>query len=158
MEREFDRKIVLEDGSVYYGYGFGSMKDVICEIVFNTSMAGYQEIVSDPSYTYQMVVMTYPLIGNYGITDDDFETKVPTIGALVVRDYNDMPSNFRYTKTLSELMAENNIPGIYGVDTRKLTRSIRDFGSRKAIITDAAATRRICAFAPRRNRRSRTTR
>lgn len=139
MEREFDRKIVLEDGSVYYGYGFGSMKDVICEIVFNTSMAGYQEIVSDPSYTYQMVVMTYPLIGNYGITDDDFETKVPTIGALVVRDYNDMPSNFRYTKTLSELMAENNIPGIYGVDTRKLTRSIRDFGSRKAIITDAAA-------------------
>lgn len=137
MERKFDRKIILEDGSVYYGYGFGSREDRVLEIVFNTSMAGYQEIVSDPSYTYQMVVMTYPLIGNYGITDDDFETKVPTIGGLAVRDYNDMPSNFRYTKTLDELLAENNIPGIYGIDTRKLARSIRDYGSRKAIITSA---------------------
>lgn len=140
MDRKFDRKIVLEDKSTYYGYGFGSGKDKICEIVFNTSMAGYQEIVSDPSYTYQMVVMTYPLIGNYGITDDDFETKTPTIGALVVRDYNDMPSNFRYTKTLDELLTENDIPGIYGIDTRKLARSIRDFGSRKAIIVDADAS------------------
>ena len=75
MAREFDRKIVLEDGSEYVGYGFGSDEDRVCEIVFNTSMAGYQEIISDPSYTYQMVVMTYPIIGNYGITDDDFETK-----------------------------------------------------------------------------------
>lgn len=137
MERKFDRKLVLEDGSVYYGYGFGSRSERVCELVFNTSMVGYQEIVSDPSYTYQMVVMTYPLIGNYGITDDDFETKTPTIGGMVVRDYNDMPSNFRYTKTLDELLSENNIPGIYGIDTRKLTRSIRDFGSRKVLITDA---------------------
>lgn len=137
MDRKFDRKIILEDGSVYLGYGFGSREDKVLEIVFNTSMVGYQEIVSDPSYTYQMVIMTYPLIGNYGITDDDFETKVPTIGGLAVRDYNDMPSNFRYTKTLDELLCENNIPGIYGIDTRKLARSIRDFGSRKAIITDA---------------------
>lgn len=137
MERKFDRKLVLEDGSVYYGYGFGSRSERVCELVFNTSMVGYQEIVSDPSYTYQMVVMTYPLIGNYGITDDDFETKTPTIGGMVVRDYNDMPSNFRYTKTLDELLAENNIPGIYGIDTRKLARSIRDFGSRKVLITDA---------------------
>ena len=137
MERKFDRKLVLEDGSVYYGYGFGSKSERVCELVFNTSMVGYQEIVSDPSYTYQMVVMTYPLIGNYGITDDDFETKTPTIGGMVVRDYNDMPSNFRYTKTLDELLTENNIPGIYGIDTRKLARSIRDFGSRKVLITDA---------------------
>lgn len=137
MERKFDRKLVLEDGSVYYGYGFGSESERVCELVFNTSMVGYQEIVSDPSYTYQMVVMTYPLIGNYGITDDDFETKTPTIGGMVVRDYNDMPSNFRYTKTLDELLTENNIPGIYGIDTRKLARSIRDFGSRKVLITDA---------------------
>ena len=137
MDRKFDRKIILEDGSVYYGYAFGSREDRVLEIVFNTSMVGYQEIVSDPSYTYQMVVMTYPLIGNYGITDDDYETKVPTIGGLAVRDYNDMPSNFRYTKTLDELLTENNIPGIYGIDTRKLARSIRDFGSRKAIITSA---------------------
>ena len=132
----FNKKIVLEDGEEYLGYGFGADVESICEIVFNTSMVGYQEIVSDPSYTYQMVVMTYPLIGNYGITDDDYETKQPTIGGLIVREYNDLPSNFRYTKTLSEYLEENNIPGIYGIDTRKLTRSVRDKGSRKVIITD----------------------
>ena len=134
--KNFNKKIVLEDGEEYSGYGFGADKEAICEIVFNTSMVGYQEIVSDPSYTYQMVVMTYPLIGNYGITDEDYETKQPTIGGLVVREYNDIPSNFRYTKTLSEYLEENNIPGIQGIDTRKLTRSIRDKGSRKVIITD----------------------
>ena len=136
MKDDFNRKIVLEDGSEYYGYGFGYHTDRVCEIVFNTSMVGYQEIVSDPSYTYQMVVMTYPLIGNYGITDEDFETKVPTIGGLVVREYNDLPSNFRYTKTLSEILEENKIPGIWGVDTRKIGRSIRDLGSRRVYITD----------------------
>lgn len=120
------------------GYGFGKEVDKICEIVFNTSMVGYQEIVSDPSYTYQMVVMTYPLIGNYGITDDDYETINPTIGGLIVREYNDIPSNFRYTKTLSEYLEDNDIPGISGIDTRKLTRSIREKGSRKALITSAS--------------------
>ena len=79
--------------------------------------------------------MTYPLIGNYGITDEDYETKQPIIGGLIVRDYNDIPSNFRYTKTLAEYLEENNIPGVYGIDTRKLTRSIRGKGTRKAIIT-----------------------
>ena len=131
------RKLVLEDGAEYYGEGFGSERDAVCEIVFNTSMVGYQEIISDPSYTYQAVVMTYPLIGNYGIADEDFETKVPSIGGLIVREYNDLPSNFRYTKTLSEVMEEYKIPGLSGVDTRALTRSIRDFGSRRGIITDA---------------------
>ena len=135
-----DRKIILEDGSEYYGYGFGSRVDRVCEIVFNTSMVGYQEIVSDPSYTDQMVVMTYPLIGNYGITDDDYESKNISIGGLIVRDYNDMPSNFRYTKTLAELLEENGVPGITGVDTRKLTRSIRDIGSRRVLITDPATS------------------
>ncbi len=139
--KEINKKIVLEDGEEYYGFGFGADKEAICEIVFNTSMVGYQEIVSDPSYTYQMVVMTYPLIGNYGITDDDYETKQPTIGGMIVRQYNDHPSNFRYTKTLSEYLEENNIPGIYGVDTRKLTRSIREKGSRKVIITDAKVSK-----------------
>lgn len=134
--RDFDRKIILEEGSEYLGYGFGSRDSRVLEIVFNTSMVGYQEIVSDPSYTYQAVVMTYPLIGNYGITDDDFESKLVSVGGLIVRDYNDMPSNFRYTKTLSELLEENGVPGVSGVDTRKLTRSIRDIGSRRAIITD----------------------
>ena len=139
--KEFDKKIVLEDGEEYFGYGFGANVESINEIVFNTSVVGYQEICSDPSYTYQMVVMTYPLIGNYGITDDDYETNKPTIGGLIVREYNDMPSNFRYTKTLSEYMEENGIPGIQGVDTRKLTRSIRDKGSRKVIITDISTSK-----------------
>ncbi|MGN1096008.1 MAG: glutamine-hydrolyzing carbamoyl-phosphate synthase small subunit [Eubacteriales bacterium] len=136
MAGKMNRKIVLEDGAEYFGYGFGENTNRVCEIVFNTSMVGYQEIVSDPSYTYQAVVMTYPLIGNYGIADDDFETKTPTIGALIVREYNDLPSNFRYTKTLSEILEENHIPGISGIDTRKLTCSIRDLGSRKVLITD----------------------
>ena len=133
--RTYDCKIVLEDGSEYLGYRFGSVEDRVCEIVFNTSMVGYQEIVSDPSYTDQAVVMTYPLIGNYGITDEDYETKTPTIGGLIVREYNDIPSNFRYTKTLSEMMEEYHVPGISGIDTRKLTRSIRDLGSRRMLIT-----------------------
>lgn len=141
MAKQMMKKIVLEDGSEYRGYGFGADNDRVCEIVFNTSMVGYQEIVSDPSYTDQMVVMTYPLIGNYGITDEDYETKSPTIGGLIVREYNDLPSNFRYTKTLSETMEEYHIPGIAGIDTRRLTRSIRDFGSRRVLITSADTPR-----------------
>ena len=136
-----NRKLVLANGMVFEGVGFGSNKTVIAEIVFNTSMVGYQEILSDSSYCGQIVCMTYPLIGNYGITDDDYETTKPTIGGLIVREYNDIPSNFRYTKTLSEYLEENNIPGIYGVDTRMLTRSIRDKGSRKVIITDITTTK-----------------
>ncbi len=136
--KPFNKKIVLENGAEFYGYGFGADKEAINEIVFNTSMVGYQEIISDPSYTDQMVCMTYPLIGNYGMTDEDYETKVPTMGGLIVREYNDLPSNFRYTKTLSEVLDEYNIPAISGVDTRKITRIIRDEGSQKVIITDAS--------------------
>ena len=95
MMKKFDRKLILSDGSEYYGYGFGSKHEKITEIVFNTSLVGYQEILSDPSYTYQTVVMAYPLIGNYGMTEEDFETDIPTIGGLALRDYNDQPSNFR---------------------------------------------------------------
>ena len=141
MMKAYNKKLILEDGSEYLGYSFGADVEVVCEIVFNTSMVGYQEIVSDPSYTYQAVVMSYPLIGNYGITDEDYESKMPTIGALIVRDYNDNPSNFRYTKTLSELLEEGGIPGIYGVDTRKIVRSIRDLGSRRVLITNASTTK-----------------
>lgn len=135
---EYNKKLILEDGQEYYGYSFGDDGDKVCEIVFNTSMVGYQEILSDPSYTYQAVVMTYPLIGNYGMADDDYETVTPTIGAMIVREYNDEPSNFRSTATLSEVMKKFGIPGISGIDTRKLTRSIRDHGSRKVLITDAS--------------------
>lgn len=137
MGKEFHKKIILEDGQEYYGYGFGSDRSAVLEIVFQTSMIGYQEILSDPSYTNQAVVMTYPLIGNYGMADEDYERENLTLGALIVREYNDEPSNFRSTSTLGAVMERYDIPGIYGVDTRKLGRSIRDFGSRKALITDA---------------------
>lgn len=135
--KPYDKKIVLENGKEFYGYGFGTDVTAINELVFNTSMVGYQEIISDPSYTDQMVCMTYPLIGNYGMTDEDYETKVPTMGGLIVREYNDLPSNFRYTKTLSEVLLEYDIPGISGVDTRMITRIIRDEGSQKVMICDA---------------------
>ena len=139
-----ERKIVLESGEEYYGYGFGAECEKVCEIVFNTSMVGYQEILSDPSYTYQAVVMTYPLIGNYGMCDDDYETAHPTLGAFIVREYNDLPSNFRCTSTLSEIMKKYNIPGIYGVDTRKITRIIRSQGSQKVLITKANTPKEKC--------------
>ena len=128
------RKLVMENGTSFLGTSFGATHDVICEMVFNTSMVGYQEIVTDPSYTEQMVVMTYPLIGNYGIADDDHETKVPTMGALVVREYNDLPSNFRSAETLGHLLETYNIPGIQGVDTRRIARMIRNEGSQRAMI------------------------
>ena len=140
MDLGYNKKLILEDGSEYYGYGFGSDKEHVTEIVFNTSPVGYQEIVSDPSYAYQTVVMSYPLIGNYGINNEDFETMTPTIGGLVVREYNDKPSNFRSCKTLSDLMKQFDIPGISGIDTRKLSRSIRNGGSRKALITDISTS------------------
>ena len=138
MLREFDRKLITEDGAEYPGYGFGAVKDVVLELVFNTSPVGYQEILSDPSYTDQAVVMTYPLIGNYGMCADDYETETPTIGALIVREYNGEPSNFRAEESLGSVMARYGIPGISGLDTRKLNRSIRDLGSRKALLTSVS--------------------
>ena len=141
MIREFDRKLILEDGTEVLGYSFGAQCDKVCEIVFNTSMVGYQEILSDPSYTYQAVIMTYPLIGNYGMADDDFETVTPTIGALIVGENNDEPSNFRSTSTLSAVMEKYDIAGISGVDTRMLTRHIRNNGMCKALICGAETTK-----------------
>lgn len=138
MLREFDRKLITEDGTEYPGYGFGAVKDVVLELVFNTSPVGYQEILSDPSYTDQAVVMTYPLIGNYGMCADDYETETPTIGALIVREFNGEPSNFRAEESLGSVMARYGIPGISGLDTRKLNRSIRDLGSRKALLTSVS--------------------
>ena len=134
MARNYDRKLVLENGQTFYGYGFGGASSGVCQLVFNTAMAGYQEMISDPSATDLMVVMTYPIIGNYGITDEDFEAKTLTLGGLVVGEYNDNPSNFRYTKTLAEVMAEHHISGIEGIDTRMLTRILRDKGTMKAVI------------------------
>lgn len=135
--KAYDKKIILEDGQEYYGYAFGAEGEKVCEIVFNTSMTGYQEILSDLSYADQAVVMTYPLIGNYGLAADDYESVRPAMGALVVREYNDEPSNFRSEASLGKVMEKYGVVGIQGVDTRKLNRSIRDFGSRKALLTDA---------------------
>lgn len=138
MNRHYNKKIILEDGTEFYGYGFGADRETTAEIVFNTSMVGYQEILSDPSYTGQAVVMTYPLIGNYGMCDDDYETKIPTISAMIVREYNDEPSNFRAEQTLQEVMRKYGIVGLAGVDTRALARHIRDKGTGKVLICDAA--------------------
>ncbi len=140
MAREYNRKLILEDGSEFYGFGFGSDKERVCEVVFNTSMAGYQEIISDPSYTYQAVVMTYPLMGNYGINSEDNETRIPSVGGLIVGECNPFASNFRSEKNLSQWLSECGIPGIEGVDTRRLTRNIRDFGSRRGILTGVNTT------------------
>ena len=132
------KKLILANGKEFFCEGFGAnSQKSMCEIVFNTSMAGYQEIVSDPSYTDQMVVMTYPLIGNYGITDEDYESHTIGLKGMIVREYNDLPSNFRYTKTLGELLEENSVAGISGVDTRMITRIIRNQGSMTACICDA---------------------
>ena len=153
MMSENVRKLVLEDGTQVQGIGFGSENEAIVELVFNTSMVGYQEILSDPSYTDQAVVMTYPLIGNYGMNEDDYETLRPSMSGFVVRDYNDEPSNFRSSKTLAEVMKEYGIVGLSGVDTRSLARHIRNFGSCKAMITNpdvdtADAVRRLKEYIP----------
>ena len=137
IPKDYDKKLILEDGSVFVGKGFGEKgaRVRVFEIVFNTSPVGYQEILSDPSYTDQGVVMAYPLIGNYGMTAEDYETKIPTISAMIVREYNDEPSNYRSVNTLDEVMQQYHVVGISAVDTRKLVRKIRDVGSCRAMIT-----------------------
>lgn len=156
MAEQMNKKLVLENGMEFPGWGFGTDRDTIARLAFNTSMVGYQEIVSENSYYEQMVVMTYPIIGSYGVNDEDDETKNPCIGGLIVRDYNDVPSNFRYTKTLSEAMEEDGIPGIFGMDTRMLTRLIRDNGRMKAMITSISTPKEealaaIAAWEPTHN-------
>ncbi len=132
---QYNKKLVLEDGSTFYGWGFGASGEALVEVVFNTSMVGYQEILSDPSYTGQAVVMTYPLIGNYGMCREDYEAERPTVSALVVREYEALPSNFRATETLGDAMERFGIVGLAGVDTRRLTRHIRNRGTCKGLIT-----------------------
>ena len=134
---KYDRKLILEDGSEYLGFGFGSRKDAVFEVVFNTSMTGYQEIISDPSYTDQAVVMAYPLIGNYGLANEDFESRITAPSALIVRTVSETPSNFRSISSLPEYLADADVPGIGGVDTRRLVRSLRDRGTQRGILTGA---------------------
>ena len=131
-----DRMLVLENGKTYMGRGFGSEKQAVARLVFNTEMVGYQEVLSDPSYCGNIVVMSYPLIGNYGLTDEDYESKGVHIGGFVIREYNDNPSNFRFTQKVSQVMEDNDVPGIAGVDTREIVNIIRDEGEMLAMITD----------------------
>ena len=127
--------LVLEDGSVYEGYCFGAESSTYGEVVFNTSMAGYQEMLTDPSYAGQIVVPTYPLIGNYGINELDFESKKIQVRGFVVREACSEPNHYLSTKTLHQFLAESGIPGIYGVDTRALTRRLRSYGVMTGIIS-----------------------
>ena len=127
--------LVLEDGTLFTGecYGsFGSTPHRFAEVVFNTSMSGYQEIITDPSYREQMVCFTYPSIGNYGVNKFDLESDKPYLEAIIVGDYCDTPSNFQSEETLHEYLKRLEIPCLSGVDTRKLVRDIRENGSMKA--------------------------
>ncbi len=125
------RQLILENGEVFVGKAFGSGKQMSGEVVFNTGMTGYQEILSDPSYCAQIVTLTYPLIGNYGINRDDFESIKPSINGLIVKEAAKFPSNWRNEETMDELLKANDIPGLEGIDTRKLTRMIREHGTLK---------------------------
>lgn len=133
------RLLILEDGSVYEGIGFGSDNFRVGELVFNTGMSGYQEIISDLSYYGQIVMMTYPAMGNCGINRDDFESMNPQLFGFVAKEYCDYPSNFRSDLTLDEFMKMKNIPGICDIDTREITRKIRDNGIMKAVMAKADA-------------------
>ncbi|MGE5703430.1 MAG: carbamoyl phosphate synthase small subunit [Clostridia bacterium] len=141
-------RLILEDGTVCVGKAIGATSDSVGEVVFNTGLTGYQEVLSDPSYCGQIVVMTYPLIGNYGINRDDFEAVRPFIHGFVVREHCDLPSNWRNSNTLDELLKMYDIPGIAGVDTRMLTRKIRHFGTLRGLITtnDAPAEELIASL------------
>lgn len=133
------RKLILEDGSVYEGIAFGSDHYQVGELVFTTGMSGYQEVLSDLSYCGQIVMMTYPMIGNYGINRDDFESLDPAVFGFVVRECCDTPSNFRSDMTLDEFLKLKNIPGIQGVDTRAITKKLRTSGTMRAIMADEDA-------------------
>ena len=126
--------LILEDGTVFAGESIGSTREVISEIVFNTSMTGYLEVLPDPSYAGQAVVMTYPLIGNYGITPD-MESERPWVDGYIVRELSRIPSNFRCEGTIQDFLKEHDIPGICGIDTRALTKILRDKGTMNGMIT-----------------------
>lgn len=128
-------RLLLEDGTLFTGTSFGAEGDKTGEVVFNTGITGYQEVLSDPSYCGQIVTMTYPLIGNYGISRDDFESITPSIHGFVVRRYEPTPSNWRAQYNLGDLLKEYGIPGIADIDTRMLTRLIRHQGTMRGVLT-----------------------
>ena len=129
--------LMLEDGTVFEGSSCGSAGEAFGEIVFNTSMSGYQEILSDPSYAGQIITMTYPHIGNYGVNGDDAQSRGVFCRGLVVRDMCDRPSNFRSGMSLPDYLASHGIVAIEGIATRKLVRHVRERGAMKAVVSTA---------------------
>ena len=130
--------LILEDGQIFEGTSIGSRREVISEIVFNTSMTGYLEVMTDPSYAGQAVVMTYPLIGNYGICYEDMESVKPWVSGFIVGKLSDIPSNFRSVDSIQHFLEKYDIPGIQGIDTRALTRTLRECGTLNGMITTNA--------------------
>ncbi|MCI0479195.1 carbamoyl phosphate synthase small subunit, partial [Candidatus Uhrbacteria bacterium] len=143
---ELPAYLVLSDGAVYEGKPLGAAADAIGEVVFNTGMTGYQEILSDPSYAGQIVLFTYPLIGNYGINEDDFESACVRPRGIIVREACELPSNWRSSKTLDAFLKETDTPGIQGIDTRALTKRIRSAGVTMGIITSEDPERALAAL------------
>ncbi|RYM07240.1 carbamoyl-phosphate synthase small subunit [Sporolactobacillus sp. THM7-7] len=131
------KQLVLENGETFIGTGFGSDRETKGEVVFNTGMTGYQEILTDPSYFGQIVTLTYPLIGNYGINRSDNESGRPSISGLIVKEVSETPSHWQKDKTLNEWLAEYDVPAIAGIDTRRLTRIIREYGTLRGKIVPA---------------------
>ena len=127
--------LALADGRFYIGRSFGAQGEALGEVVFNTSMTGYQEILTDPSYEGQMVAMTYPEIGNVGVNPEDVESRKPYVKGFIVKEYSSIPSNWRASQTLHEYMTAHGIVGIEGIDTRSLVRHLRDHGSQEGIIS-----------------------
>lgn len=131
-----NRLLLLEDGTIFKGKSFGAPQEVTGEVVFTTGMTGYQETITDQSYNGQMIAFTFPLVGNYGINRDDFESIEPTCKGVIVKEPARVASNWRNQMTLDEFLKKRNIPGISGIDTRKLTRLLRDKGTIKGMITN----------------------
>ena len=141
--------LVLADSSVYEGYSFGAGADAFGEVVFNTSMTGYQEMLTDPSYAGQIVVPTYPLIGNYGVNEQDFESKRIQVRGFVVKEECLEPNHYLSQKTINSYLADGGIPGIWGVDTRAITRKLRSVGVMMGIITSDKTSEEALAVARR---------
>ena len=128
-------KLALENGTVFTGESFGAPGEISGEVVFNTSMSGYQEIYTDPSYSGQIVTLTYPLIGNYGIADEDMESSGPRVSGVIVKEYTETHSNFRAKASLGEWLTRNGITAVQGIDTRMLTRMIRTQGALRGVLS-----------------------
>ena len=131
--------LALEDGKIFHGYSFGADGENFGEVVFNTSMTGYQEILTDPSYKGQIVTMTYPMIGNYGVNSEDVESRQPFVEGFIVREYSPIASNWRSQQELGDYLKQYNIMGIEGIDTRALTKHLRTYGAKQGVISTLEA-------------------